>query len=314
MLSELVRLDKGFENYHRYHLTIASKDLKLDNGIFKLIAKQWRYFCDLQFFKTLCFDGDGTAHLHIVLWSAEKFRPEFYPKFKGELLTLDGWKSPAVNGYSIVCLKPHNSAERLFRYITSEDNLRFDELTKSSCHFYTTSRGFDTEQLSRLFRRFRDFSASVHQSLEQLGILAAKLQDSEEKAESVKAFIHSLFSNSRDDGAHGRSKKESMPLHRSPRSRIPYTERKRDVYFFFKFEYLPETAHGLSIITAKLSSYCREFQARLIPKLIYDSYVDLWKRNTALLEPPSPLDDFYSDDFLCLAARDLSAFLPRNPP
>ncbi len=277
--------------------------------------RRWRSFSEIQYFKSVCFDGDGTAHLHIAILSKEKYRPEFYPVFKNPLLHLEGQKSRAVDKYSIVCLKAHNSAKNLFAYLVSEANLKFDHLSKSGSHFYATSRGFDTERLRATFRRFCTTSATVQKISEQLGTEIKKLQASETRAESMKAFWKMFSPNSRDDGTRPRSNETSIPLHRSRvpiNPRPPYTERRRAHFLFTRFEYLPEPPHIISIISSKLSSYSPELQARLIPKLLYDDYSNLWAKNPAMPMPPPPLEDFYSDDFLCLASRDLSAFLPNR--
>jgi len=278
--------------------------------------RRWRSFSKIQYFKSVCFDADGTAHLHIAILSEEKFRPEFYPVFKNPLLQLEGQKSRAVNKYSIVCLKAHNSAKNLFAYLVSEANLKLNCLSKSGSHFYATSRGFDTARLRATFRRFCATSATVQRISEQLGTEIEKLQASETTAESMKAFLEMFFRNSRDDGARPRSNEISLPSHRSRPSlytRIPYTENRRAHFLFDRFEYLPDPPHIISIIRSKLSSYSPEFQARLIPKLLYDDYSNLWAKNPALPMPPSPLEDFYSTDFDGLASPDLSSILPSNP-
>lgn len=278
--------------------------------------KKWRSFSDIQYFKSVCFDDDGTAHLHTVILSAEKYRPEFYPTFKNPLLNIDGQKSPAVNKYSIVCLKPHNSAKNLFGYLISAANLKTENLRKSGSHFYSTSRGFDTDRLRTAFRRFCATATTVQRISVQLGIEIEKLQSSKTRAESVKEFLKMFFSNSRDDDTRPRSNEISSPRIRSRSSlytRIPYTENRRAHFLFDRFEYLPDPPHIIAIIRSKLSSYSPWFQARLVPKLLYDDYSNLWAKNPTLPIPPPPLDDFFSSDFDCLGSPDLSAILSYNP-
>jgi len=243
----------------------------------------------------------------VAIWSELEFQPEFYPKFRNDSLQLEAdsnaWKSRTKNKYSEVYLCPHNSASRLFEYILSERNFCLDYLKQSDRHFYAASRGFDTSRLNRLFKEFYALSDSVRRAPDQLGIILSKSPMSRPLAESVKSFLKSTFSIFRDDDAPDRSKKENNTSHRS---RVPLVEKWRHWYLFDRFEYSPTPLHIISRVLSKWTSYSSGFQTRLVPKLLYDGMCHLWARNTALSMPPAPLDDFYSDDFLCLGSRDLS--------
>ena len=118
VISELVRLDLRHFKYYRYHLTVATRTAEHDEQYLKLFFQRWRTFCDLKQFKFACFDQDGTEHLHIVLWSEKPFELGYELPFKAPSLRLqpvsNGWQTPSINGYSLVCLRPHNNAENLF--------------------------------------------------------------------------------------------------------------------------------------------------------------------------------------------------------
>lgn len=202
----------------------------------------------------------------MVIRSELEFLPEFYPKFQLEK-SASGWKSRSLNGYSMVCLRPHNSASRLFQYILSERNFRLDYLKQSSRHFYAASHVFDTGRIKNLFKEFYVLSASVRRATDQLGIILSKYRRSQSLTESVESFIRETFSIFRDDAAPGRSKKEKKPLHRS---RIPSAEKWRHWYLFDMFEYSPSPLHIISRVLSEWTSYSSSFQARLIPKLLYD--------------------------------------------
>ena len=251
----------------------------------------------------------------MAIWSELEFRPEFYPKFQLDSLQLEAdsnaWRSRVKNKYSEVYLCPHNSASRLFEYILSERNFCLDYLKRSDRHFYAASRGIDTSRLNRLFKEFYALSASVQRAADQLGIILSKFPKPQTLTESTKTFLKSTFSIFRD-AAPDRSKKEKKVVPDTKhRSRIPLVEKWRRKYLFEMFEYLPTEMHIISRVLSKWTSYSSGFQARLIPKLLYDGMCHLWARNTTLSMPPAPLDDFYSDDFLCLGSRDLSLMAHR---
>lgn len=311
--TEIIRLGAQYSRYHLYHLILSTKNTEADGALLKVIVKSWRSFCDVQCIRFLCYDSDGTEHLHVVIWSALQFQPEFYPKFRLDFMQLGidsfGWKSQPINGYSVFCLRRHSSLSNLAQYILSERNFNRDHLKKSNRHFYAASRGVDTSLLNRIFREFYALSASVRRSTDQLGIILARYRKSQEWAESTEAFLRGIFSIFRDDPPGRRSNEENKARRRS---RLPVTERLRLYHYFKRYEYDPSPMHIISLVLAQWSDYDAQFQARLIPKLLYDGVCNLWARNTALSMPPPPLEDFYSDDFLGLGSRDLSYLLPKS--
>jgi len=139
----------------------------------------------------------------------------------------------------------------------------------------------------------------------------------------VQSFLAELFAVSRDD-AHGRSNKTSIPqqppqqppqqrpTNYSPR--LPYlqTESRRNQWLFVEYEYMPYSEKLLSWTIPKLSSFGPNFQARLIPKLLYDLVWHSWTKDRLLSVPPLPLQDFFSDDFDYVQPR-MSVPLPPNP-
>jgi len=313
--AEIMRLGTQYSRYNLYHHILSTKNTEADAALLKANVKTWRSFCDVQCIRFLCYDSDGTEHLHVVIWSALEFRPEFYPKYRLDVMQLStdsfGWKSQPINGYSFFCLRRHNSLSQLVQYILSERNFNLNYLKRSKRHFYTASRGFDTSRLNRLFKEFYALSASVRRATDQLGIILAQYQKSQEWAESTEAFLRGVFSIFRDDVDAGGCSTKKYKARR--RSRLPVSERLRLHHFFKRYEYDPCPMHIISRVLVDWSLYSPEFQARLLPKLLYDGVCNLWVRNPSMTMPPPPLTDFYSDDFLGLGSRDLSFLLPVNP-
>ena len=315
LLNEFVRLDSRFSHFHRYHLTIATKKAELDEQYLKLLLHRWRSFCDVRHIKFVCYDEDGTEHLHVILWSTKPFELDFNYPFKNESLRLkpveNGWKSSSDNGYCLFCLRPHNNAQKLIQYILKEHNLNLDCLRASGRHFYAASQGINTVAIQRAFRRFCAISDTVRQSTEQLGILLSKLKDSQKQAESVKSFMSELFGISRDD-ARGRSIGWNISRYRSPRLLTPHTPTRRRDFLFYTYEYQPYSQRELTWLISSLSEYGPKFQARLIPKMLYDMVCHSWATDPCLSMPPIPLEDFFSDDFLYVGS-DMSHELTTNP-
>lgn len=251
----------------------------------------------------------------MVLWSEKPFELDFGFPFKNENLRLkpveNGWKSTSENGYCLFCLRPHNSAEKLFSYILSDHNFNLDRLRANGRHFYSTSQGINTVAIQRAFRRFCAISDTVRQSTEQLGVLLSKLQDSQKQTESVQSFLFELFGISRDD-ARGRSNRWYISRYRSPILLTPHISTRRSDHLFLLYDYLPYTKPELTWIISNISTFGPRFQSRLIPKLLYDLVCHSWASDPCLSLPPMPLEDFYSDDFL-YAGPDMSHPLPSNP-
>gem|GEM_PF-6694793 len=255
--------------------------------------------------------------MHVSIWSERTFNLRYDLPFKQPGLRLqpvsDGWKSESDNGYSKFCLKPHNSAQNLFAYILGPGNFRPDCLRAAGRHFYAASRDTDTSTLRLLFRRFCSITETVKRSTEQLGTVLARLEADQKKAESVKQFISELFGFSRDDDARGRSKKNKLPRLRSSETGRAMFEEQRSGFLFYQYNYSPFFEREINEIVSGLSRFGPKFQARLLPKLLYDMVWHAWTKDPCSTLPPMPLKDFYSADFFGLADRDISHLLPPNP-
>jgi hypothetical protein len=249
-----------------------------------------------------------------VLWSEKPFELEFNYPFKDEKLHLQpakiGWKSSSDNGYCLFCLRPHNNAKNLFSYILNDHNFNLDLLRASGRHFYSTSQGINTVAIQRAYRRFCASSDTVRQSTEQLGVLISKLSKSKKQTESVQSFIFELFGVFRDV-AQARSR-WSLSRYRSPRLLTPHTATKRSDKLFLLYDYVPYTKSELTWFISNISAFGPRFQARLIPKLLYDMVCHSWIADPCMSLPPFPLADFYTDDFM-YAGPDISHSLPPNP-
>lgn len=302
-------------HWQRYHLTVSTRNAEHDELYLKLFFKRWRSFCEMRHVKFVSYNQDNTEHLHIAIWSTKAFDLNFAIPFNNSVLNLqpveDGWKSGSNNKFSQFCLKPHNSAENLFSYILGDENFNLSQLRNSGRHYYAASRGINTEALKRAYRRFCTISDSVKKSSEQLETVLSKLENSETQSESVKSFIAELFGVSRDD-ARGRSNKWILSRYRSPQLITPHTPTRRSDYLFFSYEYQPYSKPELTWIISNISTFGPRFQARLIPKLLYDMVCHSWVADPCLSMPPIPLEDFFSDDFLYIGSN-ISHSLPSNP-
>ena len=89
-------------------------------------------------------------------------------------------------------------------------------------------------------------------------------------------------------------------------------EIRRNQWLFVEYEYMPYSEKLLNWIIPKLSSFGPKFQARLIPKLLYDLVWHSWTKDPLLSVPPIPLQDFFSEDF-DYVGPEMSAPLPPNP-
>lgn len=315
MHEELLRLDARFSHYHLYHLIISTKKSEADEQYLKIFIKRMRLDCDAHYVKFVCYDEDGTEHLHVPLWLSKPFESIRKINFKDARNRLEpvknGWKSESHNGYHNICLLPHNNAAALFSYILSNTNLNLDRLRTSGRHFYSASDGINTVAIQRAYRRFRINSDAVLRSTNQLETLISKLQSSQEQAESVQAFISELFGTFRD-AALRRSTGWSISRYRSPKLLTPHTPTRRRDLLFSRYEYMPFSEREYGWIISNLSEFGPRFQSRLIPKLLYDMVCHSWALDPCLSMPPEPLVDFYSDDFL-YATPAMSADLPFNP-